>query len=192
MKCEHTKVFRLKVTLLGVKPPIWRRISVPSDSTLASLHDVLQMVMGWCDCHLHQFIDAKERRYACGYLAEDDPDVIDSSTIPLHQLLKSKRSKLLYEYDFGDGWEHRIEVESIDDPEPGVSYPICHAGRRAGPPEDCGGPWSYMDLLTILADPKHADDERLEWLDDDFDPENFDLDEINEILRPARKRRQKV
>lgn len=98
------------------------------------------------------------------------------------------KSKLIYEYDFGDGWEHTIEVQKIYEPEPGVKYPVCLAGKKACPPEDCGGIWGYYDLLNAIADPKHEmHAEMVEWLGDSFNPDAFDLDEVNTVLAQWRK-----
>ena len=178
-----SKIIGLKITLLGIDPPIWRRFSVPSEITLARLHDVIQIVMGWFDSHLHQFIDRQDTLYSSGFLLDDDPEVIDGKDVPLRRIVEGPGSALLYQYDFGDGWEHRLEIQSIEDPEPGVSYPLCVEGNRACPPEDCGGTWGYEELLEILGDPTHEEyAERLEWVADNYDPERFDLDEVNERL----------
>ncbi len=96
----------------------------------------------------------------------------------------SPKTGLVYEYDFGDGWEHRLELQKIVPPEPGTRYPTCLAGKRACPPEDCGGVWGYMDLIEALADPEHErHEELLDWIGGEFDPEAFDLDGTNELLR---------
>lgn len=101
---------------------------------------------------------------------------------------KSK-AKLIYEYDFGDGWEHGIETLNIEDAEPETAYPFCAGGARACPPEDCGGVHGYDYLLEIQADPNHPEhQERMEWLGDDpIDPEAFDLDETNQLMAELRR-----
>lgn len=102
------------------------------------------------------------------------------------------KAKFLYEYDFGDGWLHDILVEKLMDPGPGKQYPICCAGKRAGPPEDCGGPWGYYNLLEAIGDPSHPEHEDLlEWVGGEYDPEAFDLNEVNKGLKPFRKRKKK-
>jgi hypothetical protein len=177
------EVVELKITLRHTKPPIWRTLAVPGDVTLAGLHDIIQAVMGWCDCHLHQFIGDSERLYSSGFLAEDDADVIDGTRVRFCDLIDGVGSRLLYQYDFGDGWEHELKVVSIGPPKPGVKYPVCLAGARACPPEDCGGIGGYYDLLKIIADPKHEEHESmLEWVGEGFDPEAFDVEEVSSLL----------
>ncbi|MCL5962566.1 MAG: plasmid pRiA4b ORF-3 family protein [Chloroflexi bacterium] len=176
-------IYQLKVTLKGIKPPIWRRIQVRSDITLYKLHKVLQVVMGWTDSHLHQFII--EGRY----YGEPDPDfgwekTVNEKRVRLPQVIHHERSKFAYEYDFGDGWMHEILVEKILEPEPGKQYPLCLAGRRSAPPEDCGGTWGYEHFLEVIGnrnDPEH--EEMLEWVGGDFDPEAFDISGINQGLK---------
>lgn len=181
-----TSVYQLKVTLKDSKPPIWRRIQVPSDITLYKLHRVLQVVMGWTDSHLHQFIIGGR------YYGEPDPDfgdveVVSERRAKLCQVAGSEKEKLVYEYDFGDDWLHQVVVEKILPPEVGRSYPVCLAGKRSAPPEDCGGIWGYQDFLAAIGDPKHPEhEEMLEWVGGDFDPEAFDLDEVNQGLRELR------
>lgn len=178
-----SEIFELKITLRGTRPPIWRRLAVASDITLAEFHDVIQAVMGWYGEHLYQFIDKNETRYGSDFLADDDPDVVAANRVRLRDLVDHVGSRLLYEYDFGDGWQHQVEVVSIGPPQPATKYPTCLAGKRACPPEDCGGVGGYDCLLEIIADSNHEEhEERLEWLGDDFDPEDFDIDEVNAIL----------
>ncbi len=147
-------VHRLKVTLRHVKPPVWRRIEVGSAVTLGDLVRVLEAAMGWWGYHLHSFTVAG-REYG---VPDPDwqPDFIDEADHRLGQVLPVAGSKMRWDYDFGDGWEHDVLVEAIRPAEPGVDYPVCIKGRRACPPEDCGGPWGYSDLLEALADPYHA------------------------------------
>lgn len=181
LRSVPSNVHRLKISLAGSKPPIWRRVEVSSDTTLADLHEVIQTAMGWWDCHLHAF-EIDDRRY--GPDADDDwgPPVLDEAKARLTTVAKEGET-FLYTYDFGDGWEHKITVEQTAGPTADASYPRCLTGRRAGPPEDCGGIWGYEDMLRILSDPTDAEyEERLEWLGGEFDPEAFDLDAVNEAL----------
>ena len=178
-------IYQLKVTLKGSKPPIWRRLQVPGEVTLAKLHQVLQAAMGWTDSHLHQF-EVDGVYYGPPEL-RDELDVESEQRLRLRQAAPDERAKFRYEYDFGDDWQHEILVEKIAPPEPGRRYPICLAGKRACPPEDCGGIWGYYQLLETVGnpdDPEH--DELREWLGGDFDPEDLDLDEINQSLKRIR------
>lgn len=175
-------VYQLKITLKGSKPPIWRRIQVTNDITLHHLHQILQVVMGWEDYHLHQFMIGGT------YYGRTDPDygadIRSENNVKLNQVVKSENFKFDYEYDFGDGWSHQIVVEKILPLQVDIHYPLCLAGKRACPPEDCGGIWGYAELLEVLQDPEHPEyEERLEWLGNDFEPEAFALDEVNQILQ---------
>jgi hypothetical protein len=179
-------IHELEISLCEIEPRIWRRFVVRSDASLARLHDVIQVVMGWYDCHLHQFIGPDETRYSPPYREMDfdwDADVIDERKVKIRKALPDVGSRLVYEYDFGDGWEHVIEVVDIHPPEPGTRYPRCLAGERACPPEDCGGPYSYPELLAALANPKHPEHEQLtEWVGGAFDAEALDVDRVNRGL----------
>ena len=177
-------VYQLKVTLKDSRPPIWRRIQVPGDITLYKLHQVLQVVMDWTDSHLHQFIIGG-RHYG-----EPDPEfqeVLSERRVKLSQVVRDEKARFVYEYDFGDDWLHQIVVEKILPPEEGKSYPVCLSGKRAAPPEDCGGIWGYYELLETLSNPDDAEYAgMLEWAGGPIDPEEFDLDEINQALRRLR------
>jgi len=187
-----SSIYQLKVVLKDIKPQIWRRLLVPAGVLLPRLHDILQVVMGWTDSHLHQFIVGRTHYL----LPAPDTNLPlagerDEGGVPLNSLLKKVGQKLVYEYDFGDGWEHVIQLEKILDAIAGETYPRCLKAVRACPPEDCGGPLGYMDLLEILSDPKHPDPNELrQWIGDDFDPDAVDLEQINAALAPRRKRRQ--
>jgi hypothetical protein len=176
-------VHKIKVTLRGSRPPIWRRLEVPSGVTLQRLHDVIQAAFGWEDCHMWVF-DTAVGRYG---VADRDLGHRSAATRKLAGVAPVAGSRLGYTYDFGDDWEHDILVEAVADGEPEVAYPRCVAGRQAGPPEDCGGIWGYQYLLDILTDPTHEDHtERLEWLGldsaDQFNPDAFDLADVNTAL----------
>jgi Plasmid pRiA4b ORF-3-like protein len=176
-------VHRLKLSLRGAKPPIWRRVEVPSDISLQRLHRVMQAAFGWEDYHMWVF-DTELGRYG---IADAELEIRSAASKKLHHVAPHRGDGLIYTYDFGDGWEHIIAVEEVRAAEASVTYPRCLAGRRAGPPEDCGGIWGYAELLGILADPTHDDHiARLEWLGlsspTELDPARFDLDKINQQL----------
>jgi hypothetical protein len=176
-------VFQLEVTLLDIEPPIWRRVLVGADSTLDHLHEVIQAAFGWWNYHLHEF-EVDSTRYGV-----PDPDwdwgepTRDERSTRL-DAIAGEGSSFRYTYDFGDGWEHKVVVEKVLPAESAPTAPACIDGRRACPPEDCGGPWGYGELLEILADPSHPEhDERREWLDRTFDPEAFDPSGFADELR---------
>lgn len=180
-----SRVYQLKITLTGLKPTIWRRVEVADDVTLAKLHQIIQVAMGWIDSHLHMFSFG---RVSYGVPDPDyDEDVRDERRYKLSQLLVAPKEKLLYEYDFGDSWTHEVLLEKVLPPEPGATYPRCTAGKRACPPEDCGGVWGYAEFVEAIADPEHPEhDELLEWVGGEFDPAAFDVDEVNVGLRGQR------
>jgi hypothetical protein len=176
-------VYQLKVTLRDSKPPIWRRIQVRGNTSLSRLHDVLQIVMGWTDSHLHEFV-VHDVRYGSSDLEWDPLDrPKDEQRVRLGQLVTRENDRFTYEYDFGDGWAHDIVVEKILPPEPGVPYPRCIAGKRACPPEDVGGMTGYEAFIKGIRDPRHAEHyELLAWAGGAFDPEAFDREAVNRGL----------
>jgi len=181
---KNGKIYQVKITLKYVRPPIWRRVQVRGDITLAKLHEIIQIAMGWFDSHLHQF------RMGKVYYGTPDIDEFselnlkDDSKAQLGRVLTKLKQKLIYEYDFGDGWEHEILLEKILPPEPGVRYPRCIGGARACPPEDCGGTGGYANFVTAIGDPNHEEyDEYLDWIGGEFDPEEFELDEVDAALK---------
>jgi hypothetical protein len=171
------EVFQFKVTLAGSEPAIWRRIQVPG-GTLHQLHDHLQLAMGWTNSHLHQFWIGEDRLGDPKLLGGgwDDDDIKDSKKLTLDALLpKDGEFCFVYEYDFGDGWEHVVEFEGHFPRLPGEKYPRCLEGERACPPEDIGGIGGYEDYLEAIADPEHEQhEEMIEW-NGPFDPEAFDV-----------------
>jgi hypothetical protein len=177
-------VFVLRIDLANIKPAIWRRLEVPGPFTLARLHKIIQMAFDWTDSHLHGY-DIGGMLFGPG-----DPDPFGfgvterkENKYRLDEVAKAG-SRFTYTYDFGDDWIHSIKVERIVQPEAGVHYPRCTAGKNASPPEDCGGPWGYADMLKALADPAYPERENyLEWLGDDFDPKEFDIEELNAGFR---------
>jgi hypothetical protein len=162
------------------------------------LHDVIQEVMGWTDSHLHDF-HWREERFGIPDPEFDEERVVDERTVTLKELGLSIKDRLEYMYDFGDGWEHVLTLEKVL--EAGEHQtPVCLNGARSCPPEDCGGIWGYENLLETLKDPTHKEYEEWKtWLPEDFDPEQFDLAEVNSGLSvrqwtlspPSRKGRRK-
>src|SRR5262249_60742190 len=139
----ESNIYQLRAVLLGISPVIWRRLLVRSDSTVADLHDTLQITFGWSGDHLHRFL-IHGKQYGVSYLGgitfRDNPRRIKLSDLGLRV-----KEKFLYEYDFIDQWQHVIRLEAILPSEPDRFYPVCISGKRAAPPEDCGGPWSFME-----------------------------------------------
>lgn len=175
-------IFQVRVSLIDIEPPIWRRVLVPQDLTLPRLHTLLQVVMGWTNSHLHQF------KVGDVYFAEPHEDFeagpIDYRRITLNQIAPRRGSTCVYEYDFGDSWDHLIEVED-ELPVETVALPVprCLGGERACPPEDCGGPYGYAEFLEAIRDRDHPEhDGYLEWAGPDFDPERFDVQRVNLVL----------
>jgi hypothetical protein len=187
-------VYQIKITLKGSKPPIWRRMQVTSETTLAQLHRMLQGVMGWEGYHLYQFV-VGGREYGDPRMLEE-MEGEDARKVTLATLVRGAQDKFLYEYDFGDSWDHELLIEKILPPEAGKRYPVCLTGKRACPPEDCGGIWGYTGFLAAIQNPQHPEhEEMVEWIGGEFDPEAFDLDEVNRELQrltsPEAGRRQR-
>lgn len=176
-------VYQLKVSLQGAKPPIWRRIQVPGKTTLAQLHEIVQISMGWEDTHLHQFLIDR----TCYCSAEEDDGLRTSrpkneGKYTLHSLADKIQPSFNYIYDYGDDWIHQIKVEKILPVGEGKPYPLLITGRRACPPEDSGGIHGYMRLIDIMANPEDDEFEQtIEWLGPDFDPAYFGKQEISAI-----------
>ncbi len=138
-------VYQLKVSLCDITPMIWRRLLVTSDTTIAQLHDMLQIVMGWEDLHLHQF---RIHHKAYGIYRDGGISFVDNPhEVRLTDFRLRKGERFIYEYDMGDYWQHDIRLEQVLALEPGKVYPVCTAGDGDCPPEDCGGSWGYMSLL---------------------------------------------
>ncbi len=174
-------VYQLKITLQHIRPPIWRRVLVPNTMSLDELHDTIQHAMGWYDSHLHEF-EIDGQRYGDPQW-DDFGDTVNETKVKLGEFVPAAGYRFRYTYDFGDDWQHLIEVEAILPYDSGTRYPTCIKARRACPPEDVGGPWGYESFLEALADENHEEHEdMLEWVGGDFDPEEVDLNTINEWL----------
>jgi hypothetical protein len=182
---SQLRIYKLKILLSGIRPPVWRRVQVRSDVTLTGLHEIIQIVMPWTNSHLFKFkiggIDYGQTELDSNYCELG----FENSSVALGRVVRGK-TKFLYEYDFGDSWEHEISVEDILPAIGSEQLAVCLGGKRACPPEDCGGPGGYAGMLEILQDKSHPEhEERVGWLGDDFDPERFDLDETNATLTVA-------
>ncbi len=171
------RLYQFKITLLESKPLIWRRIQV-KNGTLDKLHEHIQTAIGWTNSHLHQFRINGERYGDPDLLECGEPDFgyIDSTVTRISEVVPKdgKRFSFLYEYDFGDDWQHEVIFEGCLPAEKGERYPVCVEGERACPPEDVGGVWGYVEYLEALADPKHErHKEFMQWRGP-FDPDEFD------------------
>ncbi len=181
-------VYQLRVTLKNIKPPIWRQMLVPADFQLDQLHTLIQIAMGWQDSHLHEFeaqhpVTRDERTFTTADGVAESGFGEDERDIAVGELLIDVNDKMSYVYDFGDDWIHEVKVQKILSATPGENYPQCIGGKRACPPEDCGGPWRYDELLKSLAEPEDEEhEELLEWIGGDFDAEKFDLAAVQRVL----------
>jgi hypothetical protein len=182
MKNRFDHLLQFKVRLKDVKPPVWRRIQVPCTYTFWDLHVAIQDAMGWLDYHLHA-LEVRERTMGAlleiGIPPEDEfegePVVLPGWEIPAARHLTLADREVDYLYDFGDGWKHAVVLEKVGPRDSSLHYPVCVGGRRACPPENCGGPWGYKELLEALADPEHDEHETLvAWMGGSFDPEEFE------------------
>ena len=180
-------IFQLRIALLAIKPPIWRRIQVPGTMTLPRVHRVFQVVMGWTDTHLYEFV-VRGQRY--GQMSRDGGPyhVIPERSIPLLRDHPPGARSVRVPLRPRGRVAARVQIEKELDREPGAHYPRCLAGARACPPEDCGGFGGYGELIEAIRDPRHErHEELLEWLGGGFDPEAFDLDAVNRRLRRFRQ-----
>lgn len=169
------------MALLDIEPTIWRRLLIPAHHTLAELHDAIQVAFSWEGWHGHVFT-VRGRDYG----SQDPVEVpgVRDERIPLAKLDLTPGTSIRYVHDFGDNWSHEILVEKVlVQDEPNLA-PACLDGRRAGPPDDSGGPLGYMHLLAALRNRKHPEHRDLkEWVGSDWRPEAFHLDEVNARLR---------
>ena len=184
----NAPIYQLKVVLLGAEQPVWRLLQVPGDASLDWLHAALQVAIGWTNSHLYQFMADKDcysdtRHDFAKY--EGDPEILEAREFTLRQIAPHEQDAFVYEYDFGDSWEHEIMVEKIMPPAAAASKTaLCLDGARACPPEDCGGVGGYEDLVEILKNRKHPEHKAMkEWLGRAFDAEAFDVTKANLWLK---------
>ncbi len=186
VKPKTSKYFTLRVSLKGTEPEVWREIVVHESLSFYDLHEVIQVAMGWYNCHLFAFQFGRDIRLSCvdpnesfGMIEE-----LDAARYKLSKFVEKPRQKFTYEYDFGDTWIHEIKVVKVT---PVEGKPLFKStildGANACPPEDCGGIPGFHNLKLAIADPKHPDHKDLkEWLGFDFDPTKFNLKEVHNIL----------
>ncbi len=184
MKKKYDQVYQFKINLKGIKPPIWRRIQVPETYTFWDLHVAIQDAMGWEDYHLHEFnftLPLTKIKVCIGIPMEDDLEetMLPGWEIKISDFFSLQNPTGDYCYDFGDGWQHSVTLEKILPREAGVIYPRCIDGKRACPPEDCGGIGGYAEFLEAIKDPTHElHEDMLDWIGGEFDPEDFDASEV--------------
>jgi hypothetical protein len=189
-------VVQLRVELARVTPAVWRRLLVPGGATLAKLHRIVQASMGWSEAHPYAF---RVGGTVYGDLDDDDLDDDldeedgegdgDGASLTVLEALRAldDHDEILYEYDFGDGWEHTIAAEDVRPQSNALKFAICLGGEGACPPEDVGGPEGYRAFLVAVGDPGHEDhDELVEWFGGPFDPTRFDIAEVNVALQMIR------
>ncbi len=186
---KNAEIYQFKVTLIGITPPIWRRVQLEVGCTLAQFHRVLQIAMGWENYHLYMF-RVGNKTYGPRDPEDDGGwDPIDAKRTRLSAVLPSAGTTLTYIYDLGDGWEHELLLEAIVMPSSDVTYPRCLAGERNCPPEDAGGIGGYTTYLEAMADPNHEEHKEMMMWRGPFDPEAFSVEKVNQEL--ARKFRSK-
>lgn len=179
-------IYRFKISLCKTKPPIWRRIET-HDATIEQFNELIQTAMGWTNSHLHDF-EFGGSRYTHPRLHQDGLDDFGSESYAgktISEWIEQSGGtlKVKFRYDFGDGWEHDIVLEATLPAEANVEYPRCVTGKLACPPEDCGGVWSYYDLLEALSDPEHErHEDLLEWVGA-FNPTHFDPTETTDQMQ---------
>jgi hypothetical protein len=174
---KETQVYQFKITLMGITPQIWRRIQILGDNSFHDLHRAIQNAMGWDDCHLHQF-EVMNPKIGEIDLIGDGHDNLDGCKIKISKYFTEVSQRAFYEYDFGDSWGHNIILEKKL-PVTNSEYPICLAGKRACPPEDCGGIWGYKHLVEIMKNKRHKEyREQVEWLGGHFYAEGFNPKDV--------------
>lgn len=186
---SFTEIATLRIELKDSDPPIWRVVEVPTSITLKVLHDIVQVTMGWLDCHLWELVINGQ---SYGLPMDEDwgaaPRKVASRT-RLRDLLSPGVTTIDYTYDFGDNWEHRLILSDVRSGEPGTAYPRFAGGERDCPPENCGGIPGFYEMLAARADPTHPDHAAIsKWLDE-YDPDELDVFPIEVALARIAARR---
>ncbi|MFI5136343.1 MAG: plasmid pRiA4b ORF-3 family protein [Sphingobacteriales bacterium] len=182
--------FQFKIQLKNIsKPPVWRQVSVPAQFSFYRFHLVIQEAFGWENCHLFQFSPKGFGSYPVikePFDDGEDDEFMDAGETKLNEIFTKESQTFNYIYDFGDSWEHKITLEKIKADK--TITADCIGGKGACPPEDCGGPRGYMNLIEVLKDPANPEHEEMkEWLgideDDEWDVNNFNLEETSAMVR---------
>jgi hypothetical protein len=171
-------IYQFRIWLRGISPMIWRRILVPATTHLAAFHTIMQRAFGWDDCHLHRF-----HIHGCDYgiWYPGTPGFRDDSTqVTLASFHFRQHERFLYEYDFGDGWQHEMRLEQVILARPDAIYPVCTGGARAAPPENCGGPWAFLALQQQFSS-YHITQRLADILSDGDAPISDYLEELHEL-----------
>jgi len=180
-------LYQLKITLRGCRPSVWRRVVVRADVTLARLHRVIQIAMGWLGGPLYHFRVGR----VCYGIPHPDLDQVEGESLEekpftLTDLAPTAKKRFVYEYDF-DCWEHTVVVEKVLPPNADFKHPICLGGANACPPEDCGGSQGYAEFVEAMADPKHKQHKQMQaWVGKAWDATLFSPEEANAALRRLR------
>lgn len=184
------QIARVRISLKEIEPEIWRLVAVPLGLNLKGLHDVIQAVFGWQDYHLFEF-QVGEKLYGLPDPPEDyGRKVMHAKLVKLEALVGKGIRSFDYVYDFGDDWEHRVQIEGIEPADPALKYPRFISGARRGPPEDVGSVPGYYDFLEAVSNPRHREHRRLvEWYGGPYDPDDIDLTALRFRLGHIAKRR---
>src|SRR5438309_6960627 len=179
---ERDGIYQLKITLMEVEPSVWRRLEVPGLLTLDRLHRVLAQAMGWTGAHRHEFVIG-DRRYGTPDPESSVSKILREHGMTLRDVVSSENMRFVYLYDMGNHWQHEVVVEKILVTHAGWAMPVCLAGERHCPPEDCGGVEGYEEFLEAIRRRHHPlHHAMLEWVGGRFDPDTFNLDEVNREL----------
>lgn len=179
-----TNILKLRIKITDIEPEIWREILIENNITFKKLHEIIQLSFGWTNSHLYNF-DVNGILFSIPDIEFENNDLDIKNKVT--EFLIEKGQKVLYIYDFGDNWEHEIEIVEVLEKEKGIRYPKCLDGSRNGPPEDCGGVPGYEDIIDALTiKDKSEYEDLLEWLGD-YDPAEFDIDKINKAILNIRK-----
>lgn len=179
---QSPKVYEFKVSLLGTSPVVWRSFLAHEIIDLSELHMLIQMTMGWEARHLYEFKINGQSYGEIDIDSEFENDMLEAEGVTFGDVIKNSK-KFTYIYDFGDGWQHEVEIVKVLEHDPRMSYPVCIAGENACPPEDCGGPPGFEDLKKTLAGKDSEEkDEMLTWVNGFYNPKTFDPNFINRHL----------
>jgi hypothetical protein len=184
------RIARIRIALEDIEPEIWRRVEVPLDLNLKSLHDVIQAVMGWQDYHLFEFAIGDKAYGLPGPDGDFGRKVLQAKLAKLETFVAQGVNQFAYVYDMGDDWRHTITIEAVEPSAPDQKYPRFIDGARRGPPEDVGGIPGYYEFLDAMAKPRHREHRRMiEWYGGPYDPGDIDSFHLRLRLGAIAKRR---